>query len=171
MNDTIWIVVNAGGDKPENRKTTKSNAEACLQLTNQRIKDGVDILSTKLLEKSRELKIGDRIAMHQGGGANFRKLGAGQLVACGRISFQSRPLENDDEVKYAELYTITRNLFPQTELAGIIGYELHKSTDTLQTYKELGIRINLRMKFYKVDPGHKSYNKLNEWWRRNYPES
>ena len=45
MLDSVWIVVNAGGNSGIKEVADDFNAKDCLELTEQRIKDEVDILA------------------------------------------------------------------------------------------------------------------------------
>lgn len=99
MRDSIWIVVNAGGNSREKEIADEFNARACLELTEQHFKDQADILaeggipSKGPYSQARKLRVGDRIAMHQGGGKAWRqKYGSGELMACGRVREAARPL-------------------------------------------------------------------------------
>ena len=45
MEDCIWIVVNAGGNRREKAVADKCDARACQELTERRIRDEADILA------------------------------------------------------------------------------------------------------------------------------
>ncbi len=106
MSDSIVIIINACGDKPN-----EDNAKAGRCLTSQRVSSGVEFLGVKRFkEAQRILKTGTRIAMHQGGARTFRKqYGSGQLMAAGRIKEAPRQCTDEDFRTYSQDYQLAKN--------------------------------------------------------------
>jgi hypothetical protein len=164
MSDSIWIVVNAGGNRREKKEADKCNAKACQSLTERRIKDGRDILSKRRFKKAQELKVGARIVMHQGGGKRWRKKGyaAGMLVAAGRIERTARQLQ--DRYHQGPLWELTKRYFPNSNLEGIICYELCRAKQPLPTEEILGRVVRRGENYIEVKQTDLGYDKLNWWW-------
>jgi hypothetical protein len=169
MEDFIWIVVNAGGDSREKEVADEFNARACRELTERRVIDQADILAEGPNNQALQLKEGDRIAMHQGGGKNWRALlGAGQLMARGHVREQPRPLEKRDLLEFRELYELTRRYFPKgkrgNNLVGIVLYSLKRAANKLPI-EDVYVRPGRGNKFIRVGSNHPGYQILNEWWK------
>ena len=177
MSDSIWVVVNAGGNSRENEIADEFNAIACLILTLQRCFDRADILAEGRkpaigpYSQSRKLGVGDRIAMLQGGGKLWRpQYGSGELIACGHIREGARPLMQKDKVDYNVLYEVTRKYFPPAKqgnkLVGILCYSVHRAKRRLPI-GAVQVRPRQGQKFINVSPSDPGYDRLNKWWNDN----
>jgi hypothetical protein len=171
MADSIWIVVNAGGNSRNKEVADEFNAKACLQLTEQRIKDEADILAEGPFSQAIALNEGDRIVFHQGGGRAYRnRYGSGQLLACGYVRGRARPLTDQDRTNFRVQFELTRRYFPpgkpRNRLVGIIFYSLKRANQRLPI-EDAGKRPGRGDKFIEIREGFAGYETVNEWWIRN----
>ena len=166
MSDSIWIVVNAGGNSREKEVADEFNAEACRLLTGQRINDGADILAEKRFKKAQELNVGIRIVMHQGGGKPWRSksYAAGMLVAAGWIAEAVRQLQEED--RQGRLWELTKKYFPNSNLEGIIFYKLCWTKQPLPTEEILGRPVRRGENYLEVRQTDPGYGELNRWWNQ-----
>jgi len=168
MSNSIWVVVNAGGDSREKEEADAFNAEACRELTCQKINDNADIVYQKRLRDARKkLSAGDRIAMLQGGGKQWRdQYGSGQLVAAGRFK-GAEELTECHTSQYKELHELTREYFKKDKLKGILFYDLCRAKVPIP-----GENIHVRPipgdNFIEVRPDHRGYHQLDKWWNENF---
>jgi hypothetical protein len=172
MADSIWIVVNAGGNSRDKEVADAFNAKACLELTEQRIKDEADILAEGPFSQAMALNEGDRIVFHQGGGRTYRnRYGSGQLIACGYVRGCARALTDQDRNEFRAQYELTRQYFPPVKaknaLTGIIFYSLKRAIQRL-SIEEAGIRPERGDKFIQIGQGFAGYQTVNDWWIRNW---
>jgi hypothetical protein len=171
MVDSIWIVVNAGGNSRDKEIADEFNARACWKLTEQRIKDGADILAEGPFSQAMALKEGDRIVFHQGGGRAYRhRYGSGQLVASGYIHACARPLNDQDRTDFRLQYELARRYFPQEKvrnaLVGIIFYSLVRAMQKLPI-EQIGVRPSRGDKFIEIGERFSGYRSINDWWNIN----
>ncbi len=180
MNDPIWVVVNAGGNRRKKEVADCFNAQACLKLTEQRFKDQADILAEGGIPargpyaQARKRSVGDRIVMLQGGGKIWRaKYGSGELMACGRIRETARPLTAQDIIDFPDQYKLVQYYYPPNKpgnsLVGIVFYSLHRAKQRLPK-EDVHVQPRPGNKFIKVGLGHSGYHRLNEWWNENCQE-
>lgn len=163
VKDSIFIVINAAGEKPD-----EPNALAGKELTEQRVKSGVDIQAPRRFGRARKiLEPGTRIVMHQGGAQNWRtKYGAGQLVAAGRVKVAGLPLTEDDEQGID--YKITKRYFPSKPLAGKAIYEFSNGLAKQPLPKEdLPYKVGRGDNFIEIKPDDRRYTILDAWWKAN----
>jgi len=161
-----WIVVNAGGTKPENKGTTKSNASACEILTQEKIIANADIVSQPRLNQAIEkLKANDRIVMHQGGGKRFRKFfNAGKIIAAGYF-VDAEIIDKSNKGRYLRLYNLVRRYFPGVELKGLLTFRLKKA-QTMLDVEAVGYRPHSRINFIPITSSHSRYGVLNAFWHQ-----
>jgi len=170
MSNSIWVVVNAGGNSRAREVADEFNARACLELTEQRFKDQADILAEGPYCQAVRLQSGDRIAMLQGGGKQWRgKYGSGEFMACGVVKEVARPSTQGDQKRYSVQYALVRIYYPAhkpgNDLVGLIFYSLHRAKRLPK--EAVSVRPILGDKFIEVRPEHRGYQRLNEWWIEN----
>ena len=164
--DSIFIVVNAVG-----KVADKKNALECQRITYARIKYSADIVAPgRLVEAKRVLKPGTRILMHQGGGIRFQKeYGSAQIIAAGKVSASPRELTEQDKIDYRELYSNTRQYYPDRPLVGIISYDFPKGVSVRPlTRLEANYRPMAGDNYLEVKPDDARYEMFNQWWNNNY---
>jgi len=188
MNDSIWVVVNAGGNSRKKEIADEFNAIACLKLTEQRVDDQADILAEGPYRqaKTERPKNGDRMAMLQGGGSRWRnKHGSGEFMACGRISEQARDISSQELGQYHAQRTLVQKYYPPqkpgNKLVGMIFYSIKRARQRLPgeqilVIKKLGddsvevapLRPMPGDKFIETTPTDPGYPILDKWWNDNW---
>lgn len=162
--DSIFIVVNAAGERPD-----EANAIAGKELTEQRVKTGVDIQAFRRFSRAKKiLRSGTRIAMHQGGSHNWRtRYGAGLLRAAGIVRAVGLPLTEED--KQGHDYRITKEFYPIKQLAGKTIYVFARGIAKQPLPKE-DVPYNPRRgdNFIEIKPDDPRYAIVDEWWNMNY---
>jgi len=161
--DSIIIVVNAAGKEPN-----ESNAIACKELTEQRVKSGVDIQAPKRFSRARKILVpGTRIAMHQGGAYSWRaKYGSAQLIAAGTAKAVGLPLTEAD--KGEEDYALTKKYYPSKPLVGKAIYEFRCFAKKPLPKEDVSYNPGRGDNFIELKPDDPGYAVLDEWWRTNY---
>jgi len=182
MTDSIWVVVNAGGNsRGKNEQADAFNAAACFRLTQQRVHDQADILAIGPYKRAKQLRNGDRLAILQGGGVKQwrNRYGAGEFVACGRVSEEARDFQAGDGNCYSVLHNLTLKYYPpknpKNKLAGIIFYSVKRAKDKLLKEKiilrsGLPLRPMPSQKYIEITPEDPGYRILDEWWKTNYKD-
>ena len=161
--DSIFIVVNAAGEKPD-----EANATSGKELTEQRVKTGVDIQAFRRFSRARKiLRPGARIVMHQGGSQNWRtRYGSGQLRAAGTVKAVGLPLTEED--KQGPDFKTTKKFYPTKPLAGKAIYNFPKGIAKQPLPKEdVPYNPGRGDNFIEIKPEDPKYPKLDVWWTAN----
>ncbi len=172
----IWVVLNS---EDTQGKANLENAMGCKAVCDARIAAQADMLYGSLYKQAKQLRPGDRIVMHQGGGKHFG-MGAAHLVAAGVVVEGARQLTAQIANAYSTLWDITKRWYtrwPATP-AGItnelfIRYGLKKARQPLP--RPVAIRprnVRGKNKFIPLHPHctfHSecsAYATVDVWWQQ-----
>lgn len=172
----IWVVLNS---EDTQGKANSENARGCKAVCDARIAAQADMLYGSLYEQAKQLRPGDRIVMHQGGGKRFG-MGAAHLVAAGVVEEGVQHLTAQIAHAYPTLWDITKRWytrFPATP-AGItnelfIRYRLKRADTPLP--RPVAIRprnVRGKNKFIPLHPHctlHtecSAYAAVDAWWQQ-----
>jgi len=103
----IWVVLNS---EDTQGKANSENAHGCKAVCDARIAAQADMLYGSLYEQVAQLRPGDRIVMHQGGGKQFG-MGAAHFVAAGVVEEKVQQLTAQIVDNYRTLWDVTRRWY------------------------------------------------------------
>lgn len=172
----IWVVLNS---EDTQGKPNFRNAEGCKAVCDARIAAEADMLYRSLYKQATQLRRGDRIVMHQGGGRQFG-MGAAHLVAAGVVEQQVQQLTLEIVRGYRTLWDVTKQWYtrwPATpeEITNelFIRYILKRARQPLP--RPAGIRPrNVRGKnkfiplhlYCTLHPECSAYPEVDAWWQQ-----
>jgi hypothetical protein len=163
----IWVVLNSEGTQG---KANSKNAKGCKAVCDARIAAQADMLYGSLYKQAKQLRQGDRIVMHQGGGKQFG-MGAAHLVAAGVVEEQVQPLTPQIAHTYSTLWNVTKQWYtrwPATP-AGITNelfmrYKLKRAKHPLP--RPAVIRPQRGSKCIPLHPECSAYAQVDVWWQQ-----
>lgn len=171
----IWVVLNSEDTQGE---ANPVNAEGCKAVCDARIEAQADMLYGSLREQARYLRKGDRIVMHQGGGAQFGR-GAAHFVAAGIVEEGVQPLTSLIVHSYPTLWDVTKHWYKhwpatpsQIEDELFIKYRLRRAAHYMPRPKAIRPRPGAKSKFIPLHPdcvAHPEcsvYTEVDAWWQR-----